>query len=169
MIRVLTLLVAAAVATVPAAASEARRGRRIGRTELARISQEAIDAALEAGCRAERVRVPGAVSVPAGEVEAAAIVRTPARDADVAATVVLRVGEEEVRVALRADVVCPPPVLESGDRVRIVARAGPVVASAPGIAAQAGRIGETIRVTNTATRTSVVARVVDAGTVEVEM
>ncbi len=85
----------------------------------------------------------------------------------VSGVVRLRQAGREQRVAVRADVRCPEPSVAAGDRVRVVVRIGPVLASAVGVARQPGRVGDVIRVTNEGSRTALLARIVDDETVEV--
>ena len=58
-------------------------------------------------------------------------------------------------------------VVRQGEMVTIVAQSGPLKITARGLAKQAGAIGDTITVTNTASNKNVSARVVNASTVEV--
>ncbi|MGB0679965.1 MAG: flagellar basal body P-ring formation chaperone FlgA [Polyangiales bacterium] len=83
------------------------------------------------------------------------------------ATLIVRQGTRTRRVAVWLTLNCPPPVITRGSHVRIVARVGAVRASTAGIAQEAGRVGEHIRVRNTKAKQVVEARVVDASTVEV--
>ena len=62
-----------------------------------------------------------------------------------------------------------PPLVARGDRVRIVAGNRRLQISAPGEARELGARDEFIRVRNLMSRKEIVARVVDASTVEVDM
>lgn len=59
-----------------------------------------------------------------------------------------------------------PPVIRVGDAVTIVAGAGGIKISTPGVSDENGRVGQTIRVRNTGSNTACRATVVDAKTVE---
>ncbi len=59
------------------------------------------------------------------------------------------------------------PLVEKGDRVKLLVDAGPVKISTLGIAKTDGGAGDQIRVENVSSRKMVVGRVVDASTVEV--
>lgn len=60
-----------------------------------------------------------------------------------------------------------PPLIEKGERVKILARTGTVRVATMGIAKADGAEGEQIRVENIASEKTIVGRVVDGGTVEV--
>ncbi|MGF1465934.1 MAG: flagella basal body P-ring formation protein FlgA [Sandaracinaceae bacterium] len=143
-----------------------RAARTIAPERLEELARPAIEARL-APCRLASLGPVAPVTIPPGELRVAVEGRAPARGGPVPLVVSLRVGETEVRRALQARVECPPPVVRAGAPVRLVARVGPVVASAPGVARQHGRVGEVIRVQNRQTRADLEGRVVDARTVEV--
>lgn len=88
-------------------------------------------------------------------------------EGSVSGMVRVREAGREQRVAIRATVRCPDPTIATGARVRVIVRIGSVLAAASGVARQTGRVGDVIRVTNEATRTTLLARVVNAETVEV--
>jgi flagella basal body P-ring formation protein FlgA len=75
----------------------------------------------------------------------------------VCARVAIKAGE-----VIRSAVLRPVPVIRRGDRVAIRAVVGNVELASEGIARQDGGRGETIRVYNETTRTSLVGRVLDA-------
>ena len=54
-----------------------------------------------------------------------------------------------------------------GAEVRLILNSGAVHVSAPGVAHQAGRVGDEIRVTNSLSKKSLMARVIDANSAEV--
>jgi hypothetical protein len=72
-------------------------------------------------------------------------------------------GEGELAVEVEG----PAPVVAAGAEVSVVVRSGNVRVAAPGIARQAGRVGDEVRVRVGPTGALVTARVIDAGTVEV--
>ena len=56
--------------------------------------------------------------------------------------VTLRQGERTQRISLQAMLTCPEPVVQPGSVVRLVVNHGAVHVSAPGVANQAGRVGD---------------------------
>ncbi|MDD9946753.1 MAG: flagella basal body P-ring formation protein FlgA [Myxococcales bacterium] len=118
-------------------------------------------------CTVERVRVPRRVTLGAGEPSVVAEPPATVRDGTVSIALELLSGAQAQRLIVSARLSCPPPVVGPGDLVRVTVRVGAVLASAPGRARQAGRVGEVIRVVNTATGARLSARVVDHDTVEV--
>jgi len=66
----------------------------------------------------------------------------------------------------RADVI-PEPIIKSGDSVRVIVRIGGVEVSGTAIALQSGAKNEVIRLTNPASRKTLMGRVVRRGEVEV--
>jgi flagella basal body P-ring formation protein FlgA len=85
------------------------------------------------------------------------------------AQVVGKEARSQIRVGdcLQEHRLTTPPLIEKGDRVKILARAGVVRVATMGIAKADGAEGEQIRVENIASEKTVVGRVVDGGTVEV--
>jgi flagella basal body P-ring formation protein FlgA len=67
-----------------------------------------------------------------------------------------------------SDMLTRPNVIESGDRVTLVAACGRVRISAAGIAQQDGQQGDTIRVVNLATRKKTYGQVVGSGVVQLQ-
>lgn len=105
--------------------------------------------------------------VAAGDLHAYIERRPMLRSGRVTVMVTLASGSGEVRVPVTANLQCPPPAVTSGSVVQMVVRVGAVKASASGIALQTGRVGETVRVRNAQTNTTLTALVVDAQRVEV--
>jgi flagella basal body P-ring formation protein FlgA len=60
-----------------------------------------------------------------------------------------------------------PPVVQRGDRVKIILENGPLTVETVGIAKGAGGIGEQITVKNITSKKTVLGRVKDASTVEI--
>lgn len=119
-------------------------------------------------CEVVDLRVSGQVRLPPGDIDMEIDVRRPTRASSSAGgTVLFSVRGTTRRLPFRAQLRCPPPAVSPGASVSIVVQFGVVRASAPGEASQAGRIGDVIRVRNLATRASLLARVVNASTVEV--
>ena len=62
-----------------------------------------------------------------------------------------------------------PVIVEKGERVIIEARSGAIVVKVQGIALQAGKLGDLIRVENAQSHGEVIAKVVDSGIVMLEL
>lgn len=73
-----------------------------------------------------------------------------------------------VNVPIREPMLVDPAEVPKGRRVTLVAEAGPLRVSAPGVTLEAGRIDRAVRVVNLATRRTVTGRLVDGATVRVE-
>ncbi|MFZ5775710.1 MAG: flagellar basal body P-ring formation chaperone FlgA [Thermodesulfobacteriota bacterium] len=69
---------------------------------------------------------------------------------------------------LHRQLVAEPHMVARGETVSIVARTSTVRVSTPGMAKEAGALGETIRVKNLTSRKEIMARVAGAGLVETE-
>lgn len=83
------------------------------------------------------------------------------------ASITVRQGSRAQNLKVQALLNCPAPVVMPGTQVRLVVISGAVKVSAPGIAAQPGRVGDEIRVTNQLNKRSMKARVIDGQTAEV--
>ena len=160
----------------PADTARGSAGRRRGRTHRTtqRLDQRAVERLLRASvetslapCDVAELDFPPSLILPAGAATVASLATAPRASGRITAPLIVTVGDAETRVLVSARVVCPAPVVAAGARVRIVVVIGAVRASAPGIVAQPGRIGDEVRVTNVDTRVQLRGRVVDAGTVEV--
>jgi len=159
--------------TTTARGSAGRRRGRPHRTTQ-RLDQRAVERLLRASvetslapCDVAELDFPPSLILPAGAATVASLATAPRASGRITAPLIVTVGDAETRVLVSARVVCPAPVVAAGARVRIVVVIGAVRASAPGIVAQPGRIGDEVRVTNIDTRVQLRGRVVDAGTVEV--
>lgn len=148
-------------------AKRIRREARVLEAEALRVLFRSALSARLSPCSIERLRVPDSVTVADGELEVRSDVRPPRRSGSVSASVLLEAGGQVTRVAVRATLRCPPPLVQPGRRVRVVAVVGNVRASVPGTARQAGRVGDVIKVTRSRAGVSLRARVIDAQTVEV--
>ncbi|HJL19619.1 MAG TPA: flagella basal body P-ring formation protein FlgA [Sandaracinaceae bacterium LLY-WYZ-13_1] len=151
---------------IPRATRIRREARALDGDRIEALSRDAVVEAL-APCRLEELTVRGDATVAAGPLEVTAEGQAPRRSGAASVMVILSAGGREVRVPAQARVRCPAPVVRPGRRVRLRVRFGAVIASAPGVARQPGRVGEVIRVQNLQTRASLRARVIDAETVEV--
>lgn len=151
---------------IPATARVRREAQALDRDGLAELVRPELNRAFFP-CTVSEVQAPPRVTLATGEVEVEATGTAPRSSGHAAANVVLRSGGRETRLSLTASVECPAPVVAAGSRVQLVAISGPVRATAPGTAMQAGRVGDEIRVTNSLSRTALRGRVLDATTVEV--
>ena len=149
-----------------------RRGRarrttqRLDQRAVERLLRDSVETSL-APCDVTELDFPPSLILPAGDATVASLATAPRASGRITAPLIVTVGDAETRVLVSARVVCPAPVVAAGARVRIVVVIGAVRASAPGIVAQPGRIGDEVRVTNIETRVQLRGRVIDAGTVEV--
>jgi len=157
-------------------ATHGRAARRRSRTQRTtqRLDQRAVERLLRdsvetslAPCEVTELDFPPSLILPAGDATVASLATAPRASGRITAPLIVTVGDAETRVLVSARVVCPAPVVAAGARVRIVVVIGAVRASAPGIVAQPGRVGDEVRVTNLDTRVQLHGRVIDAGTVEV--
>jgi flagellar basal body P-ring formation protein FlgA len=69
---------------------------------------------------------------------------------------------------LESKMMTSPPLVRRGDIVKIIARSGPMIITATGLAKQQGSKGEMVHVANTDSRRVITARVTGPGTVEVD-
>jgi hypothetical protein len=149
-----------------------RRGRarrstqRLDQRAVERLLRDSVESSL-APCDVTELDFPPSLVLPAGDATVASLATAPRASGRITAPLIVTVGDAETRVLVSARVVCPAPVVAAGARVRIVVVVGAVRASAPGVVAQPGRIGDEVRVTNVETRVQLRARVIDSGTVEV--
>jgi hypothetical protein len=151
---------------IPRATRIERVARRIEASELAALIAPALSEAISP-CELGQLRALDAVSVPQGQLVVRAEGRAPARSGNVSAVVILESRGRALRLAVRATAVCPAPLVQSSSPVRIVAKIGNVVASAPGEAHQAGRLNDIVLVSRRTDGARIRARVVDRDTVEV--
>lgn len=149
---------------IPASTRVRRGAQELDTEAIEKLGQSALEEAL-APCQVEEVRWPSGVRTAEGELDIRAEAQRPSRSGSVSATLILDSRGRSTRVPLRAQVTCPPPVLQPGSRVQIVVENRHVRASAPGEARQPGRIGDIIRVTNLLSRHTVRAEVVNGETV----
>jgi len=150
---------------IPKSVKVSREAVKLTRDELSAQAQESIIAAVTP-CDVGEVRYPSDVRVQAGPRTFRAEFNG-LRSGSLTGAVFIEAGGRETRVPVIATLVCPPPEIKPGTQVTAVAQVGPVKATAPAEARQAGRIGEIIRITNRATGASLRARIVSSRTVEV--
>ena len=144
-----------------------RRGaRRLEPEQLVTQAQAAVRRAL-APCSVEQLNVRAAATVAEGPLAIDVEGRAPQRSGPAPVVLVLAVGGRTTRVPAQARVSCPAPVVRPGGHLRLLARFGNVVASAPGVARQPGRVGDVIRVTSLQSHAPMRARVLSADRAEV--
>lgn len=152
---------------IPRSVRVHREARELSSDELEALIRPAVTRSL-GPCEVTELRVPNALTIPRGEVEVESTLRAPTRaTSSVSGMVTLTAGGQRRRISVRARVSCPPPAVQPGSRVTVVAVVGPVRASAPGEARQPGRVGDVIRVHTTTTGRTLLARVIAPDTVEV--
>jgi hypothetical protein len=151
---------------IPRSTRVTRHKRSLDAGELDALAKAAL-APRVAPCNVETLSPLWPMTIAEGEfaLEADALPRKQSGRTNVWITV--RQGERAQRVSMQAVLSCPEPVILPGATVRLTVNYGAVHVSAPGIAGQAGRVGDEIRVTNQLTRKSMRARVIDAQSVEV--
>jgi hypothetical protein len=151
---------------IPKSTRVVRHAQRIETSALDGLVRQAL-APRVAPCAIDQLSALPALTVAAGEfeLEAEPLPRKASGRTNVALS--LRQGDRTQRISMQAVLHCPEPVIMPGANVKIVARVGHVSVTAPGVAAQPGRIGDEIRVTNQITKKSMKGRVIDAQSVEV--
>lgn len=151
---------------IPKSTRLVRHARTLSASELDALVQTAL-APRVAPCVVEQLSALSPMTVAAGELEIDAdpVPRKQSGRTQVALS--LQQGGRAQRVSLQAVLNCPEPVIMPGQSVRVMAIFGAVRVSAPGVAAQPGRVGDEIRVTNQITKKSLKVRVIDAQSVEV--
>ncbi len=151
---------------VPRALRIERRAVRLSVEDIVRHAQAAVTEAVSP-CELDRLVVTTTATVGEGPVRVA--VRASARPSDGAGLVVLELSTPGARteVPARVELRCPAPVLSAGAEVAVIVRSGRVQISARGVARQAGRRGDEVRVRIEPTGALVTATVVDGHTVEV--
>ncbi len=145
---------------IPRSVRIRREARELSREDLKTLIRPAVVRGLDP-CEVTELRVPAGLTIAHGEVGVESTLRAPVRAAtSVSGIVTITAGRQQRRISVRARVTCPPPAVEPGSRVTVLAVVGPVRASAPGEARQPGRIGDVIRVHTIATGRTLLARVV---------
>lgn len=151
---------------IPARTTIARAVRRLD-AEALRVRALPIVAAALAPCTIDELRLAGRADLPPGEITLRAEMRRPTLTGTSASGFVhVSAGRTTRRIAARARLRCPPPVIAPGRQVRAIVTFGSIRASAPAIARQAGRVGDVVRLQNAATGAALRGRVLDADTVE---
>lgn len=143
-----------------------RRAVRLTGEELAARARTSIEEAL-APCEVTSITITSSATL--GEGPLAIEVVGPARpdDGPTLVRLDLRTPGGTTHLPARVELRCPAPVIASGAEVTVLVRVGQVRASSTGVARQAGRVGDEVRVRVARTGALVTARVIDAQTVEV--
>jgi hypothetical protein len=149
---------------IPARTRIRRAVRVLDADALAALAAEPLGRAV-APCAVDEVLLRTGARVAEGPLEARVEARPPRQSGIAPGALVLTGAGRDVRVPLRARVTCPPPVVAPGQRLRALARSGPVLASVEVEARQGGRVGEVIRAQGPTGLLRV--RIVDAGRGEV--
>lgn len=149
---------------IPRSVRVRREARELSREELEALVVAPISERLRP-CEVEQVTVPNRVRLGQGDIEVSVDLRAPRASGRTSGFAVLTVRGRDRRIPVRAQVRCPPPAIQPGSRVRIIAVVGNVRASMVGEARQVGRVGDVIRVRSQTTRAALMARVVDSQTV----
>lgn len=141
--------------------------RFISATKFRNLTEAYVAEALHP-CTLQNLQVSKTVVVPQGQFSIHVQPATFPEGARKATVVVLLQGEHtQSRIPTTVDISCPAAVILPGAQVHAIARVGHVRATVPAIAHERGRVGQTIRVSNRLSRASLMARVIDAQTVEV--
>ena len=120
-----------------------------------------------APCELHSIRAQSRLRVGKGEL-GVAVERVPnLKNGRLSVVVSVHSSLATARVPVSVQINCPPPEVQSGERVRIETRVGHVLATAPGRALQSGRVGTLIAVENTASGARLQGRVVGPQRVEV--
>lgn len=151
---------------IPRSVRVVRPARSIGVKELDALVRKAL-APRVAPCTVEQLSTLSPVTIAAGEFLLTAEPMPRKASGRTSAVITLTQGEHTQRISAQAVLHCPEPVVMPGAQLRLVVVVGAVRVSAPGVAAQPGRVGDEIRVTNSLTRKSLKARVLDAQSAEV--
>lgn len=151
---------------IPKSVRLVRKKRTLEAKELDALVKAAL-APRVAPCNVEEISQLSPVTLGEGEfqVDAEAMPRKQSGRSN--ASVTLTQGERKQRINLQAVLSCPEPVIHPGAQIRLVVIRGAVHVSAPGVANQPGRVGDEIRVTNSASKKALIGRVIDAQSVEV--
>lgn len=152
--------------SIPKKVRVVRPERVLAQHEMEERARAALSEVL-APCAVVSLGTMAPETVVAGELTVTAEATVPRSSGRVSAMLKLTQGEWSVTRNVQAVVECPEPVVSAGANVRLIAWIGAVKVSAPGTASQPGRVGDEIRVTNSITRKSLRARVLDAQSAEV--
>ncbi|MEM6960599.1 MAG: flagella basal body P-ring formation protein FlgA [Myxococcota bacterium] len=151
---------------IPTATRIERQAQELNAERFAEMVQPSVQRAIQP-CEVRAIHGPARLTIAASGLDIRAEAQPPRRSGSTGAVVVFRSNGREKRVPIRADVRCPPPIIEPGNRVQVVVQVGAVRATAPGEARQPGRVGEIIVVRTGPTNTQLQAKILDGQQVEV--
>lgn len=152
--------------SIPARTRVTRPERILSAEELERLARSALEGVLSP-CSVASLAPLEPQTVAAGEVTVTAVAEPPRTSGRVAFQLNVTQSSTTLTQHAQAMVECPAAVVAAGATLRLVATVGAVKVVAPGVAGQAGRVGDEIRVTNSITRKALRARVIDAQSAEV--
>ena len=118
-------------------------------------------------CELSQVKVYGGARVPRGPLSVSLPRRPALRSGPTSLIVLLQGKGAGLRLPVSAEIQCPAPAVQAGERVQLEVRRGAVRVTAPGRALQTGHVGEVVQVENTATRGRLSGRVTADNRVEV--
>ena len=157
----------ASIFRLPKSVKISRKPRWIERAELEQLVRTDVEAHM-APCTVTQLELPDKIKIGPGDATVDVKAHKPQRTGRASASVRLITKKGEAKFSAMAHVTCPDAAVAPGDRVTIQVKLGNVKATAPGVINQRGRVGDTVRVRNLVTQASLMAKVVDAGTVEVK-
>ncbi len=118
-------------------------------------------------CSVDTLQTPPEARIPENLTHTRVEGYVPPQSGRISVSIVHHSGNHMLRIPVRASILCPPPAVSPGTRVRVLAVFGNVRASTPGEVKQPGRIGDVVRVTNLHSGRTIQARVKDSQHVEV--
>ncbi|MDB4973011.1 MAG: Chaperone for flagella basal body P-ring formation [Myxococcaceae bacterium] len=151
---------------IPKSTRLVRHKRDLSAKELEQLIRTAL-APRVAPCQIDQLSTLQPLTVAQGELQLEAEPMVRKQSGRSTAMIMLKQGERSQRFSVQTVLTCPEPVIMPGAQVRLVLHSGAVHVSAPGTAHQPGRVGDEIRVTNSLTKKSLMARVIDATSAEV--
>lgn len=153
---------------IPARSRIEREGVELDGAALAALAHDAVAAAVMP-CTLDELLVRVGVTVPAGARTLEVVVPDRVDSGGLAFTLRLTVDGLVTRVSAQAELTCPAPVVEPGRVVTVRVRAGAVTVTAHGVAREAGRVGDVVRVRVDETGALLEGHVLDGSTVEVAL
>lgn len=151
---------------IPASTRIERAGEHLDEEALARLALPAIERSMSP-CEVSEVRIRTELDLPTGSREVEVSRPDRLESGAIAFTVLIRAEGLTSRISAQGTLACPAPVITPGSAVTARVRVGSVRVVAHGVARQAGRVGDVVRVRIDETGGLVDGRVIDASTVEV--
>jgi hypothetical protein len=152
--------------TIPASTPVQRKLVRLSPAALTDEASALIEEAA-APCAVQSAQVTAEARITDGERSLRVELPATLRSGHVGGSLVIDNAGRQTRVPLSATLQCPEPTMNAGQEIVLAVVIGQVMASAPGEAKQAGRVGDVIRVVNRATGAALRARIRDAQTAEI--